>query len=36
MSENILYHGSKEIIRFFYQPRDYIRECYLEGEILES
>lgn len=20
---------------FFYQPRDYIRECYLEGEILE-
>lgn len=21
---------------FFYQPRDYIRECYLEGEILES
>lgn len=21
---------------FFYQPRDYIRECYLEGEILEG
>lgn len=21
---------------FFYQPRDYIRECYLEGEVLES
>lgn len=20
---------------FFYQPRDYIRECYLEGEVLE-
>ena len=19
---------------FFYQPRDYIRECYLEGEVL--
>ena len=21
---------------FFYQPRDYIRECYLEGEVLEG
>ena len=21
---------------FFYQPRDYIRECYLEDEVLES
>lgn len=31
VSEAILNYNSD----FFYQPRDYIRECYLEGEVLE-
>lgn len=43
----ILYHGSKEIVRFpevrkatfnkdfYFQSRDYIAECYKAGEILE-
>ena len=32
ISESISNYNSD----FFYQPRDYIRECYLEGEVLES